>query len=367
MKNHAIVSTLVLTVLLCSTKIPAAEILPDVDIAPLWKVGIITDTQTSKREWTNALLASIKSQKPQMLIHTGDTDFLWSDMFTLRAIGRLCSSSEGIEFHLAPGNHDMAGGRLREHLRQAATEGIFRLDKLPTFAAQHYLSSRVLNYVPGPVWAAWNPNVLHHPAWQIERRAGLFTGGVSADSCRYVFKRGGIRFIVCDWSYSDEQRRWIRGLITRPDDSSVTIVLHHAHYLNKLSRYFEALQGRHNVKLVLSGHDHRYHHVKLDGITYITGAGIARADRECDAMILSVYRHSLRLERYIIPKGSRRPTVVGPMPIWTCRGNFTEYIKPAPQTYSPVRFVEAGEPAASGLKLSRNGYSWDGIFYDRTK
>ena len=59
------------------------------------------------------------------------------------------------------------------------------------------------------------------------------------------------------------------------------------------------LGGRHNVRLGLSGHGHRYRHEVRDGITYITGAGIANGG-ECDVMILRVHRRYLVLGRYIV-------------------------------------------------------------------
>jgi hypothetical protein len=165
-----------------------------------------------------------------------------------------------------------------------------------------------------------------------------------------VFHRGEIRFIVCDWSYSKEQHEWLREVIKRDNGSSVSIVLHHGHYGKQLRRYFEGLEGKHNVKLVLSGHSHSYHWEERDGITYITGAGIASTKRDCDSMLLSVYRDRLQLYRYVIPKGSSEPTVLGPNSIWTCKGEFGDYGRP----FRPTRdhlFVNSQD---SGQKVSYN-------------
>ncbi|MBN2137680.1 MAG: metallophosphoesterase [Sedimentisphaerales bacterium] len=326
-----------------------------IDIQPLWKAAVITDTQTSERDWIVALLYRLKEADPDMLIHVGDTYFEWSDQFILRAVADLISCRpEGIEFHLAPGNHDMRGGTLKFNLREAATCGIFRFDPDVTFRGENYLQSRVAVYVPEPELPVWNPEIVNHPGWQVEANARFINlGGNVAKPCRYVFKRGRIRFVVCDWEYSDDQYDWLRSVITHDDGSSATIVLHHAHHMDKLTRYFEGLEGRHNVKLVLSGHDHRYYHEKQGQITYITGAGIARSGRDCDAMMLSVYRNYLRLDRYIIPKGASEPVVLGPDPIWMCEGDFSEYRRPESPRRRPA-YVKGPE-------------SERGIFYDLAK
>jgi predicted phosphodiesterase len=301
----------------------------DVGIEPLWSVGIIADTQTSDHAYIASLMGHIKAERPEMVVHLGDTHFDWSNQFVLKAVAELVDDEEGgIEFHLAPGNHDMSNGLLKAHLRRAATQGVFRLDKGPTFEGHGYLHSRVAAYVPDPLLPVWNPDIVNHPAWQTNLNVRFADLAGEPEHCRYVFKRGEIRFIICDWLYSDEQRQWLRDIITRPDDSSVTIVFHHAHYMDKLTWYFEGLEGRHNVKLVLSGHDHRYHHEKRGDITYITSAGIARSGRDCDAMILRVYRNYLRLDRYVIPEGASGATVSRPSPIWMAEGNFTSYQRP---------------------------------------
>jgi len=273
---------------------------------------------------------SIIDAGPDMVIHTGDTCFEDSGGFGMRALACLLRSGPGgLEFHLAPGNHDMAGGVIKAYLRRAATQGLFRCERGITFKGREYAMARAAVYIPNPVLPAWNAEIVNHPAWQVGATAKLLKMDPSVSGSRYVFKRGGIRFIVCDWEYSKEQCEWVRDVITRPDDdSSVSILLHHDHQVSKLRRYFEGLEGKHNVKLVLSGHDHRYHYEVSDGITYITQAGMARSGRDCDAMMLCVYKNHLRLDRYLIPEDVSYPTVLGPEPIWVCEGEFSEYKRP---------------------------------------
>jgi len=344
-------------VAICSIRVFGAGHVVGLGIEPLWSVGIITDTQTTERGHITSLLSRLKAEGPDMVIHIGDTSFEWSNRFVLKAVADLVDSEAGgIEFHLAPGNHDMRNGALKAHLRRAATQGVFRLDKGPTFGGRGYLHSRVAAYVPDPLLPVWNPDIVNHPAWQTDLNVRFADLGGDSKHCRYVFKRGGIRFIVCDWDYSDEQREWIRNIITQPDDSSVSIVLHHAHYVDKLLRYFEGLEGRHNVKLVLTGHDHRYNHEKHGEITYITSAGIARSQRGCDVMMLRVYRDYLRLDRYIIPKGASGARVSGPEPIWMCKGSFSQYQRPElPRRRTPAYVKGSGTGPDPG------------VFYDREK
>jgi len=297
---------------------------------PLWKAAVISDTQTSKREWMVALFNQLRDAEPDMVLHTGDTHFDWSGAFALRALACLLRSQPGgLEFHLAPGNHDMKGGLIKSHLRQAAVEGLFRTDRGITFKGPEYALKRVAAFVPNPILPAWNAEVTDHPAWQVGMtRKVLKNEYPDVEGSRYVFKRGGIRFIVCNWDYIKEQGEWIREIITRPDDSSVTIVLHHYHSVSKLSRYFQGLEGKHNVKLVLTGHDHSYDYEVRDGITYVRQAGIAHHERNCDSLILNVYEDYLRLDRYLIPGNVTYPAVLGPEPIWICEGKFGEYERP---------------------------------------
>jgi len=325
-----------------------------VGIKPLWSVAIITDTQTADDEWIYALVDKLKEERPEIVIHIGDTYFDHADSCAFEAVQDLvCTERGSVEFHLAPGNHDLRGGALKREIRWAATGGSYVLKAGLRTAVQDFGHPWGRDYSRSRQWPAWNPDVVDHAGWQGEA-GGILAGSGGETTCRYVFKRGGIRFIVCDPYYSREQKEWLRGVITGADDSSVSIVLHHTHYVGKLRKYFEWLGGWHNVRLVLSGHDHHYHHEEHGGISYITGAGIAKGRRgECDAMILRVYRDYLRLDRYIIPRGLSRPEVTGPEPIWMCRGNFTEYWRPewprrrfVMHTKSQVRLGTGGEEAS---------------------
>lgn len=67
-------------------------------------------------------------------------------------------------------------------------------------------------------------------------------------------------------------------------------------------------------------------------LTFIRAAGLnGHRDGENDAMILWVYKDYLRLVRYFIPAGLPMKPVEGPITVWTCEGNFSEYCRPEPE------------------------------------
>ena len=134
MRDRAAFSVVIAAVTICGFGVCAAFGQVEIDGEPLWNAAVITDTQTLQVEWIGALMGRLEEVRPEMVIHTGDTDFLWGDRWTLKAVADLVHARGGAaEFHLAPGNHDMHNGMLKAHLREAATEGVFRLERAPTF------------------------------------------------------------------------------------------------------------------------------------------------------------------------------------------------------------------------------------------
>ncbi|NIP23063.1 MAG: hypothetical protein GWN67_03285 [Phycisphaerae bacterium] len=337
------------------------------DDKPLWNVAWITDTQTPDCEWINTLCARLSANKPKIVIHTGDTRFEWANQCAWKdAVDMQRVEMPPIEFHLAPGNHDLQNGLLKYHLRKAATQGIYRSDTGLKATGHGYYHNRVPENTSGPLWPIWNPEVANHPAWQISANKKPAHWQHPDPPYHYVFKRGGIRFIVCDTYYTREQKEWIRNLIVQPDDSSVSIVLQHKHEVNDLAKYFDGLKGRHNVKLVLSGDHHHYCYEQRDGITYITAAGMAAGQYgNCDAMTLWVYKDHLRLDRYLLPKGLPMKPIQGPTTIWTCEGDFSEYKRPEfPKKPAPL-VVQSEKFGTIGPNLIKNGNFENGIWYER--
>ncbi len=352
-EKHGTLLVWSLCFLSCALVLSVGASVASADEKPLWNAAWVTDTTTPECEWITALIARVQANKPKMLIHNGDTRFEWANRCAWRAVMTLLRiETPPIEFHLAAGNHDLLNGVLKQHLRRAATRGIHRLDTGEKASGFGYYHNRVPRDVSGPLWPVWNPEVAHHPAWQTTANKKPKDWRHPEIPYHYVFSRGGVRFIVCDTFYTDEQPEWIRNLIVRPDDSSISILLHHKHNVDDLAKYLEGLEGRHNVKLVLSGNDHNYGYEKRDGLTFITGAGLAKGpEGENDAMTLWVYRNHLRLDRYVIPKGSPMKSVEGPFTIWTCEANFSEYRRPEMISPSSERERHVQQrPAASAAQ-----------------
>lgn len=273
---------------------------------PLFNIAIIADTQSGyEPEYMRVLIEKVQSYQPSMCLHLGDTTFglanryPWSYVMTL-----LRTRIPAVELHVAPGNHDI-NGTLKWYLQQAASRGIYPIDVGGT-----------TEYVSGPEWPVWNPDIVEHPGWQ----------PYAPPPYRYVFKRGGIRFILLNCYCTEEERVWLRDLLSQPDESSVSIVLQHDCNFDCAGSYYAGLEGTHNVRLQLMGHGHTYVHEVRYGVTLIESGGMFFGHyKESDAFTLWVYRDHLRLDRYVIPEGLPMPPVSGPTPVWTCEGQFHDY------------------------------------------
>jgi hypothetical protein len=346
--------------------------------APLWNVAWITDTQTPECEWIATLVARVAANKPKLVVHTGDTRFEWANQCAWREVMTLLRGETApIELHLAPGNHDLTNGLLEAHLRSAASRGVYRIDTGRTRSGLGYYHDRVTEDATGPLWPVWSPEAAVQPAWDPA------ASKVPADHMhpdppyRYVFRRGGIRFIVCDCYYTDELRDWVRETITAPDESSVSILLQHRHEVEDLAKYFEGLEGRHNVRLVLSGDHHNYCFEERGGVTFITSAGMAQGSQgEDDALTLWVYADRLEIDRYVLPKGLPMSAIETQRGIWKCSGRFSPYARPEPagaatrsDARAPVAASTLGtreRPAAvTGPSLLFNGDFDNHIWYER--
>ena len=334
---------------------------------PLWNAAWITDTQTADSEWITALTARVRADKPEIILHTGDTRFEWANRCAWKdSVDLMLVQTPPTEFHLAPGNHDLTNGVLKLHLRRAATTGIYLLDTGLIAEGRGYYHNRITEDAAGPLWPLWNPEVVNHPAWQIGANEKPAHWQHPELPYHYVFRRGRIRFIVCDCFFTQEQKAWLQDILQKPDDSSVSIVLQHKHEVDDLAQYFDGLEGKHNVKLVLSGDHHNYCYEQRKGITYITAAGIARGrDADCDAMTLWVYPDRLELDRYTIAKGFPINPIRGPETIWTCPGAFTDYQRPE-FAATPAKSVQgSGVSTTTGSNLIKNGDFDNSIWYER--
>jgi hypothetical protein len=295
---------------------------------PLWNLVWMSDTEC---HWQGCgdrivpLLNCVAANDPSMVLHTGDTSFEWGNRGSWKEVLDLLRiAMPPLEFHLAPGNHDDEPSTpLKPWLARAASQGVYPIDTGEVVRDQGYYKDRKIEEVSGPEWPVWNPEVAANPHW---RPDGGFPG-------HYVFKRGGIRFIALDFYWREEWKQWLENLILQPDDSSLSVILQHKdryHYPGP------ELEGRHNVKLSLSGHLQGFKKTEKRGCAYIRCAGIGNRDGENDAFTLWVYPDHLRLDRYFIPAGAPEDQVEGPVTVWSCDGEFSEYRRPEPVAGAPV-------------------------------
>ncbi|MEI5983345.1 metallophosphoesterase [Sphingobacterium sp. PU5-4] len=115
----------------------------------------------------------------------------------------------------------------------------------------------------------------------------------------YSFEHKGWKFIIlnsaeiCDSKYcvSDAQKAWLADVLAETPSSQPIIVSTHVPFL---SLYYPVLEGyytdkdtfknqqeiramfdKHNLKLVLQGHQHLYEEIKVKGVQYITGGAVS--------------------------------------------------------------------------------------------
>jgi len=319
----------------CSVPPIRADVAED---KPLWNFVWLTDTEA---HWQGCgdkmppLLAKVAANKPKMVVHTGDTSFEWGNRGSWKdVLDLLRIESPPLEFHLAPGNHDDEPTQaVKSYLAKAASRGIYPIDTGVIVHDQGYYKDHKIEEASGPEWPIWNPEVVNHPNWQPDSG---FPG-------RYVFKRGNIRFIILDFYHREPWRKWLAEYIRRPDDSAVTIICQHKtrdHFPNNDD-------GPHNVRLVLSGHLQGFKRADSGSVSFIRAAGIGNRDGENDAMTLWVYKDRLQLDRYFIAPGRDNTKVEGPITVWTCRGTFSEYRRPA------YPAISRGHPPAATRSATR--------------
>ena len=83
-------------------------------------------------------------------------------------------------------------------------------------------------------------------------------------------------------------------------------------------------------------------------VTFIRAASIGNRDSENDVMTLWVHKDHPRLDRYVLAPGEPRQPVEAPITVWTCKGRFSEYRRPAlpARLSSPTTAPARTAPAA---------------------
>lgn len=142
----------------------------------------------------------------------------------------------------------------------------------------------------------------HDRYWADGKQGGPYGDGLFKSflgKTYYTFEHKGWRFIVlnstevCDGNYciSDKQRQWLEGVLANTPATQPIVVSAHVPFL---SLYYPVLEGRytstdtflnqkqvfdlfsrHNLKLVLQGHQHLYEEIKVKGVQFITAGAVS--------------------------------------------------------------------------------------------
>lgn len=124
----------------------------------------------------------------------------------------------------------------------------------------------------------------------------------------YAWSEAGADFIALDANRpgNDQQLRWLRDRL-ESSVAAVKIVYFHQppfsageHPDNEgVKRWWVPLFTKHDVTLVLSGHNHDYEHLRVDGIDYVTtgggGQGLYDCKRRPRALITCMSQHHFLL------------------------------------------------------------------------
>jgi 3',5'-cyclic AMP phosphodiesterase CpdA len=104
----------------------------------------------------------------------------------------------------------------------------------------------------------------------------------------YVERVGPVRIVVLDSEHADDpdQRRWLEQVLAQPRPAGEWTIaaMHHPAYsaghhgsTAEVQENWVPLLTRHDVPLVLAGHDHDYQRsLPLDGVTYVVSGGAAK-------------------------------------------------------------------------------------------
>ncbi len=221
------------------------------------------------------------------------------------------NSTDGLKFLSISDIHSAMPALLQDRIAQTAADLIVEAGDLADFGSvntewDHYFSSTKKLYArtnvedPAPLLLPAIGN--HDSMWFGKPNFGLFFSGVgNGSNSPYYFRVdiGDIHFIVLDmeWgieSFLAEQEQWLTQTLAGINPADWTIIVEHSEIYSsgdfgtqpdviaKMGPIFK--DG--NVDLVISGHEHHYERLIIDGITYvITGTGGPKPDSPKDTTV----------------------------------------------------------------------------------
>ena len=146
----------------------------------------------------------------------------------------------------------------------------------------YYGPERCLYSYPGNVWRA---------VWGNHDVAGPSTGTVLGSPQRYyTWSVGATQFFMLDANDpgSPAQRSWLARALSSSPARVKIIVFHQPAFTSGLhsdntsaQRNWVPLFVRYHVTLVLTGHNHDYEHLKVDGIDYVVSGGGGQTSYPC--------------------------------------------------------------------------------------
>jgi predicted phosphodiesterase len=147
--------------------------------------------------------------------------------------------------------------------------------------SNYYEPERCLYTYPGHAWRA---------VWGNHDVVGISTGSVLGAKRYYSWAAGVTQFFMLDGNSPGDptQRAWLARELRASRARVKIAVFHQPAYTSGLHTDQKTIQKewiplfrRHGVQLVLTGHNHDYEHLKLDGIHYVVSGGGGRSVYPC--------------------------------------------------------------------------------------
>ncbi len=345
-----IIISLIITVLTATTIIYYSNISEQIDQSvdseaavgfEPWYFVLVGDTQGSD-PWLydQKMNELITPYYPRMMLHVGDLQLPWRDhehIYGLITKQRVTTEEKyGVpwEVHVAPGNHDIRGGKLKDNVRKALCygesmlyEGKYGCDPL---GKPDYYCPDVPYQVEYKRIGELNP--------EVSNIRGLCNNDQGEYTDFYSFHRANMKIVIGTWGTWREEnlRSWLKSEVCSPESSETTIIMAHEPYGEVdgpyIKSFIDELDCDHNLKLILSGHGHNFRMNDYKGIKMLEVSGSfygatiypGLEGGAADFWIGKVTKGKIEFFRYLWD-GEKFGQ---PMLIFSIPGNFTNYHHP---------------------------------------